>query len=72
MLLCVDIRRIYSSIAQNLKFDWSIQISWKRKAAGKSGLFEQVLICAGTTTEKLRNNSAVIVSCLFGAGDLFS
>ena len=29
------IGRIYSSIAQNLKFDWSIQITWKCKDAGK-------------------------------------
>ena len=39
-LLCsvlrrVNIGRIYSLIAWNLKFDWSIQITWKCKAAGK-------------------------------------
>ena len=40
----IDIGRIYSLIALKLKFDWSIQITWKRKAAGKSDLFEQAQI----------------------------
>ena len=40
----VDIERIYSLITQNLKFDWSIQITWKRKAPGKSDSLEQALI----------------------------
>ena len=31
----LHIGRIYSSIEQNLKFDWSIEITWKSKAAGK-------------------------------------
>ena len=40
----VDIGRIYSSITQNLKFNWSIQITWKRNVVGKSDLFEQTLV----------------------------
>ena len=36
----VDIGRIYSWVTQNLKFDWSIQIMYKRKVFGKSDLFE--------------------------------
>ena len=27
----VYVRRIYSSIAKDLKFDWSIQVTWKRR-----------------------------------------
>ena len=42
----VDIRIIYSSITQSLKFHLSIQITWKHKAAGKSDLLEQALIFA--------------------------
>ena len=30
----VEVGRIYSSIAQNLKFDWSLNITWKRRATG--------------------------------------
>ena len=52
----VDIGIIYSLIAQNLKFNWSILITWKRKAAGKSDLFNQAQMFAGTTTTpKLTN-----------------
>ena len=36
----VDTGRTDSLITQNLNFDWSIQITWKHKAAGKSDLFE--------------------------------
>ena len=60
MLRRVDLGRIYSSIAQDLKFDWSTQITWKSEAAGW---------CTATT--KLPSISAVIFSDLFGAGDLF-
>ena len=31
----LDIGRIYGLIAQNLEVDWSAQIAWKRKGAGK-------------------------------------
>ena len=55
MLQLADIGRIDSSIRQNLKFDSSIQITWKRKATEKSDLFEQAQIFAGTTTPKLAN-----------------
>ena len=55
MLRLADIGRIDSSIRQNLKFDSSIQITWKRKATGKSDLFELAQIFAGTTTPKLAN-----------------
>ena len=68
----VDIRRIYGLFAQNLKFDWSIQITWKRKAAGNSDLFEQAQIFDGTTTPKLTNTAAVIFSYPLGAHGLFS
>ena len=44
MLRRVETGGIYSSIVQNLKFDWSIEITWKRKATGKSDLFEQARI----------------------------
>ena len=68
----VDLGRIYSSTAQNLKFYWSITIMWKRKAAGKSGLFEKAQIFPGTTTPKLANTSAVIFSHSFEPGVSFS
>ena len=48
----VDIGRIYSSLAQNLEFDWSIHITRKRQAAGKPDLFEQAQIFSGATTPK--------------------
>ena len=28
----IDVERIYSSIARNLNFDWSMQVMWKRRA----------------------------------------
>ena len=63
---------MYSSFAQNFKFDWSIQITWKRKTAGKSDLFKQAEIFAGTTTTpKLTNTSAVIFSYPLGTDGLF-
>ena len=37
----VSVGRIYSSITENSKFDWSIQITWKRRAAWKLDLFEK-------------------------------
>ena len=48
----VDIGRLYSSIAQDLKFDWSIQITCKRTTTGKSDFFEQAQTIAGTTIPK--------------------
>ena len=36
----VEVGRIYSSITQNLKFDWSLNITWKRRATGKRDLCE--------------------------------
>ena len=61
----VDIGRIYSLNAQILKFDWSTQILWKHKAAGKSDLFEKALIFGSTTTPKLTKILVVIFSCPF-------
>ena len=40
----VEIGRIYSSITQNLKFNWSLNITWKRRATGKRDLCEQTQI----------------------------
>ena len=68
----VDKRRLYGFFTQNLKFDWSIQITWKRKAAGKSDLFEEAQIFDGTTIPKLTNTAAVIFSYPLGADGLFS
>ena len=31
----VNVGRIYSSVAQNVELDWSIQITWKHRASGK-------------------------------------
>ena len=56
-----DLGRIYSSMALDLRFDWSTQITWKHEAAGWC-----------TATAKLTNISAVIFSDLLGAGGLFS
>ena len=42
--LARTIGRIYSSITQNLKFNRSMQITWKRNVVGKSDLFEKTLI----------------------------
>ena len=37
----LDLGRIYSYIAQKLKFDWSTQITWKRQAViGSKSFFE--------------------------------
>ena len=74
VLRLADIGRIDSSIRQNLKFDSSIQITWKRKATEKSDLFEQAQIFAGTTTPKLANRLQLflIFSYPFGVGGLFS
>ena len=72
MLRPVDKRRLYGLFTQNLKFDWSIQITWKRKAAGKSYLFEEAQIFDGTTIPKLTNTAAVIFSYPLGADGLFS
>ena len=71
----VDTRRIYSSIAPYLKFYRSIQITWKRKAAGKSeksDLFEQAKLFAGATRPELTNTSTIIFSYPFETVGLFS
>ena len=47
----VYVKRIYSSIAKDLKFDWSIQVTLKRKS-----------VFAGTATRKLTNTPVVIFS----------
>ena len=44
MLRRVDTGIIYSLIAENLKFDWSIEITWKCQTAGKSDFFEQAQV----------------------------
>ena len=66
LLRRVDLGRNYCSIAQDLKFDWSTQITWKREAAGNTN----IRWCRATP--KLTNISAVIFSYLFGEGGLFS
>ena len=58
----VYVGRIYSSIAQNLKFDWSVQVTWRGGAAVKSDLTEQAQIFVGTVTAKLTNSPHVVFS----------
>ena len=58
ILLRVYVRRIFSSNSQNLKFDHSTPVTWKRRATGKPDLFEQAQIFAGTATLKLTNTPA--------------
>ena len=68
MKVCLVLRRvgrIYCLIVQDLKFDWSRQITWKREPAGKH---KYSLQCSAA---RLTNISAVIFSDLFGAGGLF-
>ena len=48
------------------------RLTWKRKTAGKSDLFEQAKILTGTTTSKLTNTAAVLFFYKVGAGGLFS
>ena len=52
MLRRVDLGRVYSSIAEDLKFDWSTQITWKSEGNTSTGW------CTATT--KLTDISAVI------------
>ena len=66
-VFCLVLRRVYegrinTSILQNLKFDWSIQVTWKRRVIGKSDSFEQAQIFAGIARRKLTNTPAVIFS----------
>ena len=64
---CVYVRKIYSSIAKDLKFDWEMQITWKGRSIGKSDLFEQMIrlsIFTGKATWKLANTPAFIFSYL--------
>ena len=58
----VYVGRIYSSTAQNLKSDWSVQVTWSGAAALKSDLIEQAQILVGTATVKLTNSPHVIFS----------
>ena len=57
----VYVGRIYSSIAQNLKFDWSVQVTW-----GAGLLGNQICLCklkfAGTAKPNLTNTLAIIFS----------
>ena len=55
----VNVGRIYSSIAKDLKFNWLIQVTWKGRALVNSirlGIF------AGVAARKLTNTPAVIFS----------
>ena len=60
--------RIYSSIAKILKFDWSMQITWKQSAIvnqirlSRRFLFEHI---CWYSKRKLTNTPAVIFSCPF-------
>ena len=58
----IQVGGIYSFIGQNLKFDWSMQVTLKRRAIGKSDLFEQAEIFAGTATW---NESCQILQLFF-------
>ena len=67
---CSLLRREYlgrfnGSIAENVKFDWLIQVTWKQRAITNPNLFEQTQLLAGTTTQKLANTPV-------GAGGSFS
>ena len=55
----INVGRIYSSITNNLKFDWSIQVTWKQRV-----LINQIRlnIFAGITARKLKNIPAVTSS----------
>ena len=58
----VNVGRIYSSIAKDLKFDWSIPDTWKlRELVNKICLSMFPGIAAG----KLTNTPAVIFSCQY-------
>ena len=61
MLRRKNVGRIYSSIAIDLKFDWSIQATWKRRALVN---WIRLSIFAGTAARKLTNTPAVIFSYL--------
>ena len=62
----VDLGRIYSSIAQDLKLDWWTQITWKHEASGE--YCKYLLVYSNTKADKYLRCS----SDLFGAGGLFS
>ena len=55
----VDLGRICSSIAQDLKLDWLTQITWKHEASGNIAN-----ICWCTATPKLTNISDVLLISL--------
>ena len=63
--LRVFVGTIYSLVSKDLKFDWSIQVTRKRRAVGKSHSFGQMIylsILAGTATWKQTSTPAVIIS----------
>ena len=55
-----------------LKLDWSVQITWKLKAADKSALFAQAQLFTDTRTSKLTNLQLLSFLIPFEAGSLFS
>ena len=69
VLRCVYVGRIYSSITKILKFDWSMQVTWKRRAfvnqihLSKRFSFEQI---RWYSKRKLTNTPAVIFLSLLG------
>ena len=68
VLLQVYAGRTYNSIAKDLQFDWSIQVTWKQRVIGRSDFFEETIhfsIFAGRATRKLTNTPAVIFSYTF-------
>ena len=57
----VNVERIYGSIPKDLKFDWSIQFTWKRRALVN---YVCLSIFSGVAARKLTNTPAVIFSYL--------
>ena len=75
VLWSVYVERIYSLIVKDLKSDWSIPVTWKRRATGKSYLFRQTIHWAYSLVQQ--NESWQILQLLpslipVGAGGLLS
>ena len=72
MLRRVDMGGFLVPSHKVLKLDWSVQITWKLKAADKSALFAQAQLFTDTRTSKLTHLQLLSFLIPFEAGSLFS
>ena len=61
MFWCVYVGRVYTLIVQNLKLDWSMKVTRKRRVTGKSDLFEQAqTVLTGNILQPLSLSEQVV------------